>query len=60
MEKGIQDSSAFLSHPRYFVVNGSHNGDKNIFDYSVVHISIHPSKELCSKLAPGEVGVSLP
>ena len=47
MEKGIQDSSAFLSHPRYFVVNGSHNGDKNIFDYSVVHISIHPSKELC-------------
>ena len=41
MEKGIQDSSAFLSHPRYFVVNGSHNGDKNIFDYSVVHISIY-------------------
>ena len=31
MEKGIQDSSAFLSHPRYFVVNGSHNGDQNIF-----------------------------
>ena len=28
--------------------------------YSVIHISIHPSKELCSKMAPGEVGVSLP
>ena len=27
MEKGIQDSSAFLSHPRRFVVNGSHNGE---------------------------------
>ena len=26
--------------------------------YSVIHISIHPSKELC--MAPGEVGVSLP
>ena len=21
--------------------------------YSVIHISIHPSKELCSKMAPG-------
>ena len=30
------------------------------FRYSVTHISIHPSKELCSKMAPGEVGVSLP
>jgi uncharacterized Zn-finger protein len=29
-------------------------------NYSVIHISIHPSKELCSKMAPGEVGVSLP
>ena len=28
--------------------------------YSVIHISIHPSKELCSKMAPGEVGVVLP
>ena len=28
--------------------------------YSVIHISIHPSKELCSKMAPREVGVSLP
>ena len=28
--------------------------------YSVIHISIPPSKELCSKMAPGEVGVSLP
>ena len=28
--------------------------------YSVIHFSIHPSKELCSKMAPGEVGVSLP
>ena len=28
--------------------------------YSVIHISIHPSKELYSKMAPGEVGVSLP
>ena len=27
------------------------------FMYSVIHISIHPSKELCSKMAPGEVGV---
>ena len=30
------------------------------FDYSVIHISIHPSKELFSKMAPGEVGMSLP
>ena len=28
--------------------------------YSVIHISTHPSKELCSKMALGEVGVSLP
>ena len=28
--------------------------------YSGIHISIHPSKELCSKMAPGKVGVSLP
>ena len=28
--------------------------------YSVIHISIHPSKELCSKMVLGEVGVSLP
>ena len=27
---------------------------------SVIHISIHPSKELCSKMDPEEVGVSLP
>ena len=27
--------------------------------YSVIHISTHPSKELCSKMALGEVGVSL-
>ena len=31
-----------------------------ILCYSVTHISIHPSKELCSKMAPKEVGVSLP
>jgi hypothetical protein len=28
--------------------------------YSVIHISTHPSKELCSKMALGEVGLSLP
>ena len=28
--------------------------------YSVIHNSISPSKELCSKMAPGEVGVSFP
>ena len=28
--------------------------------YSVIHISTHPCKELCSKMALGEVGVSLP
>ena len=28
--------------------------------YSVIHISIPPIKELCSKMAPGEVGVSIP
>ena len=28
--------------------------------YSVIHISTHPSKELCSKIALGEVGVCLP
>ena len=32
----------------------------NLLNYSVIHISIHPTKELCSKMAPGEVGVSLP
>ena len=32
----------------------------NFTNYSVIHISIHPSKELCSKMDPGEVGVSLP
>ena len=30
------------------------------FIYSVIHDSIAPSKELCSKMALGEVGVSLP
>ena len=34
--------------------------EKTVRTYSVIHISIHPSKELCSKMAPGEVGVSLP
>ena len=28
-------------------------------NYSVIHISTHPSKGLCSKMALGEVGVSL-
>ena len=28
--------------------------------YSVIHNSIAPSKELCSKMALGEVGLSLP
>ena len=28
--------------------------------YSVSHIITYPSKELCSKMALGEVGVSLP
>ena len=28
--------------------------------YSVIHTSLHLSKELCSKMASGEVGVSLP
>ena len=27
---------------------------------SVIHIPTHPSKELCSKIALGEVGLSLP
>ena len=31
-----------------------------LLNYSVIHISIHPSKELRSKMAPAEVGVSLP
>ena len=31
-----------------------------ICTYSVTHMSIHPSKGLCSKMAPGEVGLSLP
>ena len=30
------------------------------FNYSVSHIITYPSKELCSKMALGEVGVSLP
>ena len=29
-------------------------------EYSVCHIIAYPSKELCSKMALGEVGVSLP
>ena len=32
----------------------------SFFDYSVCHIITYPSKELCSKMALGEVGVSLP
>ena len=28
--------------------------------YSVSHIITNPIKELCSKMTPGEVGVSLP
>ena len=34
-------------------------GDGKDTRYSVIHISIHPSKELCSKMAPREVDVSL-
>ena len=37
----------------------TYNWLKNL-KYSVIHISTHPSKELCSKMALGEVGVSLP
>ena len=33
---------------------------KHFFLYSVIHNSIAPSKELCSKRSLGEVGVSLP
>ena len=33
---------------------------KMFFWYSVIHNSIAPSKELCSKMALGEVGLSLP
>ena len=32
----------------------------NPVTYSVIHIPTHPSKELCSKMALGEVGLSLP
>ena len=35
-------------------------GNVGLLIYSVIHISIPPIKELCSKIAPGEVGVSLP
>ena len=49
----------------YTVENGTHVKSVKVTNichryYSVSHISIHPSKELCSKMAPGEVGVSLP
>ena len=36
------------------------NRERSEQSYSVIHISIHPSKELRSKMAPGEVGMSLP
>ena len=29
-------------------------------NYSVIHISIHPSKELCSKMAPGVTPMMMP
>ena len=36
------------------------HGQDLLISYSVIHNFIAPSKELCSKMALGEVGVSLP
>ena len=36
------------------------NFTKNVKMYSVSHIITYPSKELCSKMALREVGMSLP
>ena len=43
----------------FFYVSRFSSGE-NWVKYSVIHNSIAPSKELCSKMALGEVGVSLP
>ena len=49
----------------YFDRNMNGNKGRNFFEAtlkvqcSVTHISMHPSKELCSEMALGEVGVSL-
>ena len=43
-----------------FIKNRSRTVVKLLLFYSVIHISTHPSKELCCKMALGEVGVSLP
>ena len=47
------------SDGKIFLLNGRRPGKVQI-SYSVIHNSIAPSKELCSKLDLGEVGVPLP
>ena len=43
----------------YFTTPETYPGLRS-FTYSVIHDSIAPRKELCSKMALGEVGMSLP
>ena len=47
-------------HFRYFLAVFELLSDSLTAIYSVIHISIPPSKEPCSKMATGEVDMSLP
>ena len=51
--------SEAMTFPKYLTLK-SKKDRTNLTTYSAIHISKHPSKELCSKMAPEEVGVSLP
>ena len=42
------------------IIFGPYRSKTLLLKYSVIHNSIAPSKELCSKMTLGEVGVSLP
>ena len=55
--------SWFMKLHTYYFYFSAHENMKKLpskVAYSVIHNSIAPSKELCSKMALGEVGVSLP
>ena len=57
-----QEAAEKLDHDKKMVEENLAKLQNDIVEgkYSVSHIITYPSKELCSKMALGEVGVSLP
>ena len=67
-ERKLSKSRTFIQHfleidfdvSASILLGEENSGQTNKYSYSVIHNSIAPIKELCSKMTLGEVGVSLP